>query len=139
MLEAMDKDYKFHCQHLLAEEMAITSWCCDSSSYRPEFCKELRKKTVSAHSELKCSPIYSCWLCKRAKDLRAKRLTFSPHEQTIACVQVWLMKKTIEPDFAKSHTLSLKPMTGPVGVNRKAVHMRGMCFLRVTECFTFGF
>ena len=38
------------------------------------------------------------------------------------------MKKTIEPDFAKSHALSLKPMTGPVGVNKKAVHMRGMCF-----------
>ncbi len=62
MLEAMDKEYKFHCQHLLAEEMALTAWCCDSN-YSPELRKELRKKAVSAHSELKCSPICSFWHC----------------------------------------------------------------------------
>ena len=59
MVMAIDKEYKFHCQHLLAEEMALTSWCCE----RPELRKELRKKAMSAHSELKCSPICSFWHC----------------------------------------------------------------------------
>ena len=62
MLEAMNKEYKFHCQHLLAEEMALKSWRYHSN-YWPELRKELRKKAVSAHSELGCSPICSFWHC----------------------------------------------------------------------------
>ena len=71
MLEAMDKEYKFHCQHLVCEEMALTAWA------RPELRKELRKNACLAHSELKCSPICSFWhIMKKGRRPESYKVNF---------------------------------------------------------------
>ena len=61
MVMAIDKEYKFHCQHLRAEEMALTSWSPTCILQR----SLLRKRAVSAHSELGCSPTCNFWHCMR--------------------------------------------------------------------------
>ena len=61
MVMAIDKEYKFHCQHLRAEEMALTSWSPEHILRR----SLLRKRAVSAHSELGCSLTCNFWHCMR--------------------------------------------------------------------------
>ena len=104
MLEAIHKEYKFHCQHLRAEEMALTAWCCDINK-NPERRFSLREEAVSAHSEVKpkCSSICSFWYCMRKGRRRKSYKVNFFSEGTDDCL--W-PSVVYEPKIKKKHSVS---------------------------------